>query len=88
MNVGRPFTEHPASVGETYREHCGVAASFSGSLAKASLACAVHAVLPCFFKKTASRTINELHDRMHAGHRGALESVEAESTSPAVSLVS
>lgn len=58
------FTEHPRSVGETYLEHMGVAASFGGRLLVAGLACLVHAFLPFLLTKTGSRTITELHDRM------------------------
>lgn len=58
------FTEHPASVDETYFEHMGMSASFSATLAVASLAALVHAILPFMFEKTASRLIGRLHDRM------------------------
>lgn len=58
------FTEHPASVGETYVEHMGVAASFGWQMLKASVACFVHAVLPFTFVRTGSRAIAELHERM------------------------
>ena len=64
----RLFTEHPASVNETYGEHMQVAASFGWRMLWVSLACFVHAVLPFCFEKTASRAITELHDRMVA-HR-------------------
>lgn len=62
--VNRAFAEHPASVGETYREHFAVAGSFGWALFKASLACFVHAVLPFAFEKTGSKAISELHTRM------------------------
>ena len=58
------FTEHPASVDETYGEHFLVAGSFAFTLLLATLACAVHAVLPFCFEKTGSRLITQLHDRM------------------------
>ncbi len=58
------FTEHPASVGETYVEHMGVAASFGWRMFIASLACFVHAVLPFAFMRTGSKAIAELHERM------------------------
>jgi len=58
------FTEHPASVDETYGEHFLVAGSFALTLFVACLACAVHAVLPFCFEKTGSRLITRLHDRM------------------------
>jgi hypothetical protein len=40
------FTEHLNSVGETYLQHCLVAAKLSSRLLMASLAQLVHAVLP------------------------------------------
>jgi len=40
------FTEHPNSLGETYIQHCLVAASLSLKLLTASLAQLVHAVFP------------------------------------------
>lgn len=62
--VNRAFAAHPASVGETYREHFLVAGSFGWALFKASLACFVHAVLPFAFEKTGSTAITALHTRM------------------------
>jgi len=58
------FTEHPQSVGESYFEHMGVAASFGGHLLLASMACFVHAVFPFLCTKTGSGIITKLHDRM------------------------
>lgn len=60
----RLFTEHPASVGETYFEHMGQALSFAGPLFMASLACLVHAVFPFLCVKTGSRAVTRLHQRM------------------------
>lgn len=71
MGLRQNFTEHPASVGETYGEHFRVAASCAGSLAIAAGAAAVHAVVPSLCQKTASRRISALHDRMTSGARGA-----------------
>ena len=62
------FREHPASVGETYVEHFGVAMSFGFSLTKAGLACLIHAVLPFVFTTYARRAVAELHGRIVA-HR-------------------
>jgi len=58
------FTEHPASVGETYGEHLVSAAGFAGRMAVGALACFVHGLLPFFFTRTGSGIINELHGRM------------------------
>lgn len=61
-----PFTEHPASVGETYGEHMGQAFSFGVPMILAGLACLVHGILPFLFTTTGSRTIRDLHGRMVA----------------------
>jgi len=58
------FTEHPASVGETYWQHLAVALSFAGGLFGAAFAALVHAFFPAWFEKTASVKITCLHDRM------------------------
>ncbi len=63
------FTEHPASVDETYTEHMGVAISFSTRMFLGSVACFCHAFLPFLFVKTGSSTIAELHDRMVVNRR-------------------
>lgn len=58
------FTEHPASVGETYAQHLAVALSFAGALFGAAFAALVHAFFPAWFEKTASQKITCLHDRI------------------------
>ncbi len=63
-NVNRAFSEHPASVGESYSEHFVTAGGFGWALFKASCACFVHAVLPFAFEKTGSKAITALHTRM------------------------
>ena len=64
MALKNRFTEHPATVGETYAEHFSSAMGFSLSLFKAAIVCGIHAVLPFMFEKTGSQCITELHDRM------------------------
>lgn len=63
------FTEHPASVDESYFEHMRFAGWFAGTLLLAAGAALVHAVLPFLFEKTASRIVSQLYDRTHK--RGA-----------------
>jgi hypothetical protein len=65
------FREHPASVGETYGEHFGIATSFGVSLLKAGFACLIHAVLPFLFTSYGRTAIADLHGRMvsHRDHR-------------------
>ena len=58
------FREHPASVGETYFEHFGMATSFGFALIRAGLACLVHALLPFLFTTTGRRAIEDLQRRM------------------------
>jgi uncharacterized protein DUF6356 len=58
------FTRHPATVGESYSEHMGVAAGFGTRLFLASLACFVHALLPFLFERTGSNTVQLLYGRM------------------------
>ena len=67
MSLIRAFTEHPASVGESYGEHLGRAACFGTRMMLAGLACLVHGVLPFLFVRTGSRAISELNERMIVG---------------------
>jgi hypothetical protein len=60
------FIDHPASVNETYWQHCRTALGFSGSLFRASTACLVHALIPHWFTTAASRRVDELYRRMFA----------------------
>jgi hypothetical protein len=66
MSFVKKFTQHPASVGESYAEHFGQAMRFSGKMLVGAFCCAVHAVFPFLFEKTGSTCITELHDRMVA----------------------
>lgn len=60
----RLFTEHPASVGETYLQHLGQAMGFAVRMLAGGLACLIHAFLPFLFVRTGSQAITELHQRM------------------------
>ncbi|MBB2973587.1 DUF6356 family protein [Mesorhizobium sp. RMAD-H1] len=63
--ITRLFTDHPASVDETYFEHMAFAAGFSVKLFAAAFAAMIHAVLPFLFEKTASGIIRTLYERTH-----------------------
>lgn len=76
------FTEHPASVGETYAEHLRAASGFGIAMVGAGLACLVHALLPFLFVTTGSRTIGALHERMIANRRRAAPAISAERPLP------
>ena len=64
MSLIRAFTDHPASVGESYGEHMGQALYFGTRMVFAGIACLVHAALPFLFVRTASHAISELNERM------------------------
>lgn len=69
MRVPALFTEHPASVGESYTEHLASAAGFGLRMVAAGLACLVHGLLPFLFVRTGSDAVRALHARM-VTHRG------------------
>ena len=62
--IKKAFTEHPASVGESYFEHMGVAFKFGGELSRAAVCCVLHGLFPFLFVKTGSRCIEKLHHDM------------------------
>ena len=64
QNPLRAFTEHPASVNETYGQHLHSATSFGVRMVVGGLACLVHGLLPFLFTSTGSNTIRALHERM------------------------
>jgi hypothetical protein len=66
----RFFTEHPATVGETYGEHFVFAIGVGGKMVAGGLACMLHAMLPEFCKTTGSRTIRELALCLVPANRG------------------
>lgn len=71
----RLFTAHPASVGESYLQHLGVAVSFGLRMLAGGLACLVHGLFPFLFVTTGSSTVRHLHRRMVTHRRrGATES--------------
>jgi len=70
ITMNRPsFTEHPASVGETYFEHLRHATGFAISMLRGGLACLVHAVLPFLFTHTGSGVVADLNTRMITNRR-------------------
>jgi hypothetical protein len=60
------FTNHPASVGETYWQHFKFALNIFFSLLKAAFACLVHAILPPLFPSAASSEVRKLHQGIEA----------------------
>lgn len=64
MSIQRLFTEHPASVDETYGEHFAVATGFGLRMILGGFACLIHGIFPFLFVKTGSAQIGTLHERM------------------------
>ncbi len=60
----RLFTEHPATVGESYFGHMGQAFSFAGEMLVCGFACLIHGIFPFLFVKTGSEAIKRLNMRM------------------------
>ncbi len=75
------FTEHPASVGESYTQHLCTACGFSFRMLGGAIACLLHGVLPFLFKRAGSDCIADLHDRMITQRSAA--STRITGTSPA-----
>ena len=82
MNLIRAFTEHPASVGESYTEHLLRAVYFGTRMLFAGMACLVHGVLPFLFVRTGSRAIAELNDRMVVNRRAGLPDISGDERLP------
>ena len=66
---GRLFTDHPASVGETYLQHLIAASGFGTKMVFAGMACVIHGFLPAIFKNRGSDAICALHERMVVNRR-------------------
>lgn len=62
--IRRLFLDHPASVGESYAEHFGIATGFGLAMVAGGVAALVHGVFPFLFTTAASRTIDRLHARL------------------------
>jgi Family of unknown function (DUF6356) len=82
VNLIRAFTEHPASVGESYTQHLLRALCFGGRMVFAGIACLVHGVFPFLFVRTGSRAIAELNDRMVVNRRVGLPAISVDKRLP------
>jgi len=64
-----PFTAHPASVGETYAQHCRFAFRFGARMTMGGLAAMVHALFPFLCVTTGSRALEALNALRAGGAR-------------------
>ena len=60
----RLFTEHPASVGESYGEHFMVASGFAAAMLWGGIRVLIHAFIPSFFMTAGSSSIKRLNEIM------------------------
>jgi Family of unknown function (DUF6356) len=70
----RLFTDHPATVGETYGQHFASAMGFGFRMIWGGLICFVHALIPGALATRGSDMICELHERMVTNRRRLAES--------------
>ncbi len=70
MRLTRIFTEHPATVGETYWQHLVHACGFAFWMLVGGIACFLHALLPFACVTTGSGIIRKLYDRMVVNRTG------------------
>ena len=77
------FTDHPASVGETYGQHMGMAFGIAWRMFLASVACLIHGILPFLFVRTGSTAITDLHHRMITHRDRRTEAQREPASSPA-----
>lgn len=60
------FKDHPASVGESYWEHFGVATGFGARLVWGGLRCMLHGALPFIYTTAGSDTVRALNAELVA----------------------
>jgi len=73
------FTEHPATVGETYFSHLLRASTFGVRMLIAGIACILHGLFPFLCVTTGSDSMKALHDEMSARRDVALKAQKATS---------
>lgn len=77
------FTNHPASVGETYGQHLVSASSFAIRMLWGAIACFLHGLFPFAFTTTGSDQIRLLHEKMVTNrHRQAARQIDQTATLP------
>lgn len=58
------FTEHPASINESYFQHFRHAMRYAGILGVTAAAAALHALIPCLCESTARQKIAALNEEL------------------------
>lgn len=80
MSIRGKFTEHPASVGESYGQHFMAAMGFSLGMFRGAICCALHAVFPFLCERSGREAISELHERMTVNRQRQGQRRTAEAT--------
>jgi hypothetical protein len=60
------FLDHPASVGESYAQHFGVATRFGVILLWGGVRAVLHGFVPALCKTSGSETVVKLHEELIA----------------------
>lgn len=74
-SLQRLFTEHPASVGESYTGHLVQAGGFGWRMIRAGFACWLHGLFPFLCVTSGSDAVQSLHAEMSARRERALRGV-------------
>ncbi len=62
----RLFLDHPATVGESYRQHFGVATRFGAVMLWGGIRAVIHGIIPALCKTSGSDTVIKLHNELIA----------------------
>lgn len=80
--MANPFTEHPASVGETYLQHMRFAFRFGRRMLAGGAAAVIHSVFPFLCVTTASRINDQLVELRASSHGRKVRLVDVETLQP------
>jgi hypothetical protein len=80
--MSNPFTEHPASVGETYLQHMRFAFRFGSRMLIGGVAAVIHSVFPFLCVTTASRINDQLVELRASSHGRRVRLVDVETMQP------
>ena len=80
--MSNPFTEHPASVGETYLQHMRFAFRFGSRMLTGGVAAVIHSVFPFLCVTTASRINDQLVELRASSHGRKVRLVDVETMQP------
>ncbi len=74
--ITRLFTEHPATVGESYFEHLLFALRVGSMMILCGIACLIHSIFPFVFETTASDFIRRMHKKLKTRSATGADAIE------------